>query len=105
MSLRVMFSFPFYLYINKHKHEKLKMNLLLEELKEMSLKCKVQGYERAVYLSQDNLPRVKEIGKELNKIGGINLMRRVGSELSFPLFCDDHTELNYVWNGIGEWLA
>jgi hypothetical protein len=81
------------------------MNSLLEELKEMSLKCKVQGYERAVYLSQDNLPRVKEIGKELNEIGGIYLMRLVGSKLSSPLYNDDHTELNYAWNGIGEWLA
>jgi hypothetical protein len=81
------------------------MNLLFEDMKEMSLKCKVQGYERAVYLSQENLPRVKEIGQKLNQIGGINLMRLVGSKLSSPLYNDDHNELNYAWNGIGEWLA
>jgi len=43
-----------------------------------------------------------ELGKELNKIGGFELM-----ELVFNNCCDGYTAnlLHYLWHGIGEWYC
>jgi hypothetical protein len=62
------------------------------------------GYElssdRVVYLGHD-LAEVIAIGEELNSIGGIDLMQAVASEIPHI----DQRELDYAWDGIGEWLC
>jgi hypothetical protein len=62
------------------------------------------GYElspdRVVYLGQA-LPEVIAIGEELDRIGGFDLMQAVASEIPYI----DHRELEYAWDGIGEWLC
>jgi hypothetical protein len=49
---------------------------------------------------------IKECGELLNEIGGICLMSFVGDNLiaieKYPYASD---KLNWLWNGIGEWLA
>ena len=55
--------------------------------------------DRVVYLGQ-HLAEVITIGEALNEIGGYDLMQAVASEI--PQI--DQRELDYAWDGIGEWL-
>lgn len=73
---------------------------LLEELKAMSINCKIEGENRAVYLGA-NKPRAREIGERLNEISGFGLMNWVA--LQVP--AHDRRELDYAWDGIGDWLC
>ena len=56
--------------------------------------------DRVVYLGQ-HLAEVITIGESLNSIGGIDLMQAVASEIPYV----DQRELDWAWNGIGEWLC
>ena len=56
--------------------------------------------------------RVRQIGEQLNRIGGLALMMDARMKVAF--FCLNfstdfenvfNTEINWVWNGIGGWLA
>ena len=47
---------------------------------------------------------VFEIGETLNKIGGFILMQKTAMSIEVKFEFDRH-ELNYVWNGIGDWLS
>ncbi len=46
-------------------------------------------------------PRVRELGEELNKIGGLNLMSYVCE--SMPYY--DVRLLEVAWHGIGDWAC
>jgi hypothetical protein len=50
--------------------------------------------------------RAREIGETLNRMGGINMMKAAGYRVAYR--CQKpgaSRELEYCWNGIGEWLA
>lgn len=47
-------------------------------------------------------PRIIEIGKELNKIGGIQLMQDAYYEIINP-FQSHGPILKWAWGGIGDW--
>ncbi len=49
-------------------------------------------------------PRLIQIGRELNRIGGLDLMQEVYYAMIEP-FGENGTLLNYIWNGIGLWKA
>lgn len=59
--------------------------------------------ERAVYVNSKGRPKssVIQIGRKLHELGGIELMRAVGSLV--PKY--DKCEINWAWNNIGEWEA
>jgi|APSaa5957512535_1039671.scaffolds.fasta_scaffold215431_1 hypothetical protein len=68
-----------------------------------SFECPVTGQYRAVYLTlPDGNPdlRVRTIGKCLYRMGGVELMRSIESWISDS---GDKRELDYAWDGIGEW--
>ena len=54
--------------------------------------------DRDCYLGA-NKERTRQIGERLNSIGGFNLMQQVAE--SIPLV--DQRELDFAWDGIGEW--
>jgi hypothetical protein len=74
---------------------------LFSELAEMSSACKAQGEERKVYLHEDNLGRVQEIGQRLYEIGGVGLMGALEKILCDGHFYEDGTDLKLAWEGIG----
>lgn len=48
-------------------------------------------------------PRLREIGEELNKIGGIQLMQEAYYEIIKP-FGSHGPNLKGAWHGVGNWL-
>ena len=57
-------------------------------------------------------PRVREIGKQLNLLGGYKAMTDISYAINQILFTIDKglnavysTEINWAWDGIGEWRA
>ena len=72
---------------------------LIDELRTMSLAqgCKMTP-DRSVYLGA-NKCRVREIGQRLHNIGGWDSMLYAASFI--PSY--DHRELDWAWDGIGEW--
>ena len=56
--------------------------------------------------------RVRQIGEQINRIGGLSMLVAVRAEIEDHCmdFSPDfgqafNTEINWVWNGIGEWQA
>jgi hypothetical protein len=47
-------------------------------------------------------PKIIEIGKRLNEIGGITLMQLALDKIYER--DSSHTVISYNWNGIGDWL-
>lgn len=48
---------------------------------------------------EHNKERVRELGEELNKIGGYPLMLSIHQSLP----AHDALELQFAWDGVGEW--
>lgn len=74
---------------------------LLEELQAMCEQDKRNECDRSPFL-EHNEDRVREIGRRLHESGGTALMERVA--LRIPE-AGDRRELEYCWDGIGEWRA
>lgn len=74
---------------------------LLNELQAMCEKDKRGECDRSPFL-EHNEARVREIGEELLKSGGTALMERVALRLENS---GDQRELEYAWDGIGDWKA
>ena len=83
-------------------------------LKKMIVDCKLANHDplRAVFLGLNGEPNemAKEIGVELDKIGGLKSMQDIANMLLN--FCrnngystSDVRELECCWDGIGEWRA
>lgn len=47
----------------------------------------------------------REIGEQLNAMGGIDLMRAAGYRVAYSLGSAKGRELEYAWNQIGHWKA
>lgn len=73
---------------------------LFMELKNMSDNCQTSDPNRVVYLGV-NKPRVREIGVHLYQLGGEDLMFSVADQI--PKY--DQRELEFAWDGIGQWRA
>lgn len=73
---------------------------LLIELQTMSEQCQSYAQKRVVYLGE-NKPRVREIGVHLYQLGGEDLMFSVADQI--PKY--DQRELEFAWDGIGQWRA
>ena len=71
---------------------------ILKELLEMSVNDVRDESVRSPYL-EENLDRVRQLGRQLLEIGGEALMYRVAE--SVPP--DDIRELEMAWDGIGMW--
>lgn len=91
------------------------MNELFTELVNMSVNCHEPMTTREVYLGR-NQDRAREIGKQLNDLGGMYLMRSVADEIARVTKTrnsdgtpkdtwSDVRQLDYCWSGIGEWLC
>ncbi len=77
----------------------LEQKIIIELLK-FSINDRTYGDDRSPYCGQ-NFERVREIGEKLNKLGGFDLMR-LACDL-VPIY--DQRNLDYAWNGIGDWKA
>jgi hypothetical protein len=49
--------------------------------------------------------RAREIGARFNEMGGKKLMQEAHSKVKAALGGTQARELEYAWDGIGEWLA
>ena len=49
--------------------------------------------------------RIREIGEELNKVGGMGLMQRAHEQVYSALGNVKARELESAWNGIGMWRS
>lgn len=72
---------------------------LVYRLLELSLNDLTLNPERNVFLGK-NKKEVKEIGLQLNKLGGLDLMSYIGNNLVPSI---DQSELSCCWDGIGGW--
>ena len=52
--------------------------------------------------NQEIIDKVKEIGAQLNELGGTDLMGSIAT--NYVPHCDQH-ELDLLWHGIGDWKA
>jgi hypothetical protein len=77
----------------------LEQKIIIELLK-FSINDRTYGEDRSPYYGQ-NFERVREIGEKLNLLGGFDLMR-LACDL-VPIY--DQRNLDYAWNGIGDWKA
>jgi hypothetical protein len=76
------------------------INNLIEELKKMCTDCTEhpESENRTVFLG-NNISRVKQIGNRLHLLGGYSLLLSVYNEIPRH----DQLELQYAWDGVGEW--
>lgn len=77
----------------------LEQKIIIELLK-FSINDRTRGEDRSPYYGQ-NFERVREIGEKLNLLGGFELMRLACNLV--PIY--DRRNLDYAWNGIGDWKA
>ena len=56
--------------------------------------------------------RVRQIGEQLNRIGGINFLMVARYNVAHRLCAEDpflesffNSDINWVWNGVGDWQA
>jgi hypothetical protein len=62
------------------------------------------GQPIGFYKYDENAKPIREIGENLDKIGGIEAMRKVGEKFSRKLpHCARN--LDMVWDGIGDWMG
>jgi hypothetical protein len=73
---------------------------IIIELLKFSINDRTRGDNRSPYSGQ-NFEQVRSIGEKLNKLGGFDLMR-LACDL-VPIY--DQRNLDYAWNGIGDWKA
>ena len=84
------------------------------KLKQMIVDCKEKNHSplRTVFINLQGEPNesAKQIGRELNHVGGLKSMQGVADTLL--VFCknegystSDVRELECCWDGIGEWCA
>lgn len=78
---------------------------IVEYLKKISVETTDLGPERAVYISPKHYEKVRGVGLELHNIGGIRLMREIGKIFNSKDYHFDGSELEYAWDGVGEWIA
>ena len=90
------------------------LSALAAELTE-TVESNWQGYE-AWTTSEEGLlssPRIREIGEQANRLGGLNAMftvaeaalKECGGCYRNQACMAASSELNYVWSGIGDWQA
>ncbi|MFG2553270.1 hypothetical protein [Streptomyces sp. NPDC048581] len=65
----------------------------------------VIGSTRGFLSMQGKDPRTRQIGDELDRIGGMTEMRRVHAMVVDQLGRHYSRELEVAWDGIGKWLG
>lgn len=77
--------------------------------------CGETSEKRAVFLDARGapVPEIREMGEKLNRLGGLPAMLEVTmaleayvvQETDAPWMRSDLRELDFCWNGVGEWMC